>query len=259
MKARYHHLPIEYLQRGRYQPREQFEQQALDELAQSIQEHGLLEPLLVRQLHEHCYEIIAGERRWRAAMLAQLSDVPCLIGEYTDQQAATLSIIENIQRQNLNLMEETLAYQRLRTEFNFSQDDIAKLVGKSRSHIANLLRLLNLSPLVQENIKNNALSLGHARLLVGLSCLEQAQLTRQIISQHWSVRQLEKKMRAAKSQTPSTPKSNDQTVLEQQLAEKWGTPVEIVGDEGSGGWLKIKFFDAETLTGLLEQLGFSYD
>ena len=194
----YQLLPIEYLQRGKYQPRQTFDKESLRDLAQSIQSQGLIEPLVVREIAAQRYEIIDGERRWRAAMLAGLSDVPCLIGNYTDEQSAAVSLIENIQREDLNLLEEAKGYQRLQTEFHFHQDDIGILVGKSRSHIANILRLLTLCEPVQDLLKSRQLSLGHARALVGLNASEQQSYAKKIREEGWSVRRLEEEVRLNK-------------------------------------------------------------
>ncbi len=261
MKTVFKILPIDYLQRGEYQPRRDFDEVALRDLAQSIRTQGLIEPLVVREAAPCCYEIIAGERRWRAAMMAGLSEVPCMIGEYTDMQAAAITVIENIQRQDLNLLEEANAYQRLHTEFDFSQDEIATLVGKSRSHIANILRLLTLCASVHEKIRSRYLTLGHARALIGLHPQQQETLSKQVIEQEWSVRRLEEEVRLSKLPTDPPPRPNHRDIvhLQSQLAEQMGTPVQIVTDNDQGGWLKIKFFDNDTLAGLLERMGLRYD
>lgn len=255
-------LPIEWLQRGHYQPRQAFDKGALQDLARSILAQGLIEPLVVRETTHQRYEIIAGERRWRAAMIAGLTEVPCLIGTYTDEQTAAVTLIENIQRQDLNLLEEAGGYQRLYTEFHFNQDEIATLVGKSRSHIANILRLLTLCESVQNKLRTGQLSLGHARALVGLAPDHQEALAKKIHEDDWSVRRLEEEVRLSKlpPDKPTHPTQNsDLTHLQTQLAEHIGTPVQIITDNEQGGWLKIKFFDNDTLTGLLEKMGLRYD
>lgn len=262
MKTVFKTLPIEWLVAGRYQPRTSFPQDALQELAQSIASQGLIEPLVVREIAFESYEIIAGERRWRAAMQVGLSELPCLIGTYSDEQAATLTLVENIQRQDLNLIEEANGYQRLFKEFHFQQEEIAALVGKSRSHIANLLRLLTLCDAVQQCLRTGALSLGHGRMLVGLPRDEQLFLLSQIEEKNWSVRQLESKVREMKNNEwtlPSPQKDRDIERLEIKLAEQIGSPVQIISEKGTGGWLQVKFFDNDTLAGLLERMGLSYD
>lgn len=262
MQTEFRYLAIENLQAGQYQPREDFNVEALRELASSISSQGLIEPLIVRSIAKARYEIIAGERRWRAAQLAGLKEVPCLIGEYTDKQACALSLIENIQRQDLNLIEEASGYRRLMDEFHYHQDEIATLVSKSRSHIANILRLLTLSEFVKNLIRDKVLSLGHARALVGLSPEEQQSFTEQIIEEQWSVRKLEQEIKNYKIRDSAHPKNakkdRDIERLEIILAEQVGAPVHII-NEDEGGWLKVKFFDNDTLAGLLERLGLSYD
>ncbi|HHF7349446.1 TPA: ParB/RepB/Spo0J family partition protein [Legionella feeleii] len=262
MKRVFKTIPIDLLQAGRYQPRKHFSEAALQELADSILTQGLIEPLVVREITANQYEIIAGERRWRAAMLVGLNELPCLIGNYSDQQAAAVTLIENIQREDLNLIEEASGYQRLQQEFHFQQDEIAVLIGKSRSHIANLLRLLTLCDPVQEKIKTGQLSLGHARMLVGLQARQQMNLAIEIEEKGWSVRQLEKKVRELKAgELPLRDPQRDRDIerLQSTLAEQIGSPVQIVSENGQGGWLQIKFFDNDTLAGLLERMGLRYD
>lgn len=252
-------LEISLLHRGRYQPRQHFDETALQELAVSIQSQGLIEPLVVRLSAADEYEIIAGERRWRAAMLAGLSHVPCLIGDYTDHQAAAVTLIENIQRADLNIIEEANGYQCLINEFHFKQEDIAQLIGKSRSHIANLLRLLTLCDQVQQQIQNQQLALGHARMLVGLNVAEQVHFAQLIIRENWSVRRLEHAIRNKQPQinTLHTSTDCDRIQLQNALAEYVGAPVEIIRDTDEGGVLKITFYDNDTLSGLLERIGLS--
>ena len=189
-------LALECLEPGYYQPRRHFDEQALAQLAQSIAQHGLLKPLIVREKSSHRYEIIAGERRWRAAKLANLHTIACLIGQYSDKQAASLALVENLQRQNLNVIEEAHAYHRLRQEFDLQQDDIAQMVGKSRSHIANLLRLLTLESEVQTALIKQQITLGHARLLVNMPASQQHYFLAEIRQKGWSVRVIEQKARA---------------------------------------------------------------
>ncbi|PWY55242.1 chromosome partitioning protein ParB [Legionella qingyii] len=263
MHVEFHHVPIENIQAGQYQPRQDFNDIALKELAQSIVSQGLIEPLIVRSIAKQRYEIIAGERRWRAAKIAGLQTVPCLIGNYSDKQACALTLIENIQREDLNLIEEASAYRRLIDEFNYHQDEIATLVGKSRSHIANIIRLLGLSEKIKNLIRDKTLSLGHARVLVGLSPAQQEYLAQQTIEQQWSVRQLEHAVKTQKNKESSplqnAKKDRDIERLQTVLAEQVGAPVQIINDNGDGGWLQVKFFDNDTLAGLLERLGLRYD
>lgn len=263
MQTEFHNVPIENIQAGQYQPRQDFNPESLKELAQSIATQGLIEPLIVRAIAKQQYEIIAGERRWRAAKLAGLTTVPCLIGDYTDKQACALTLVENIQREDLNLIEEASAYRRLMDEFHYHQDEVATLVGKSRSHIANILRLLSLTGYVKDQLRNKTLSLGHARVLVGLNPAQQEYLAIQAIDEQWSVRQLEHAVKEQKNKKnepiKSTKKDRDIERLQTILAEQVGAPVHIVNDTDDGGWLKVKFFDNDTLAGLLERLGLRYD
>lgn len=250
-------LAINQLYRGKYQPRRHFDEQSLEELAHSIRSQGLIEPLIVREDKPNQYEIIAGERRWRAAMLAGLLHIPCLIGDYTDEQAAAVTLIENIQRADLNLIEEASGYQRLLSEFHFTQEEIATLVSKSRSHIANLLRLLTLCEHVQQQLRQQQLTLGHARMLVGLTTTEQIRFANQTIQAHWTVRRLEQEIRTfhSPSRTPHATTDCDRIHLQNILADYMGAPVEILSDTHHGGVLKITFYDNDTLSGLLERMG----
>lgn len=263
MQTEFHHLPIDSLEAGQYQPRRDFDSIALQELAQSIASQGLIEPLVVRRIAKQRYEIIAGERRFRAALLAGLDMIPCLVGEYTDKQACTITLIENIQRQALNLIEEAAGYKRLMDEFFYQQDEIAVLVGKSRSHIANILRLLTLSSSVKQWLCEQKLSFGHARLLVGLPYPQQEYFAMQVMEDHLSVRQLEQlvKIHKIKAVEPFKNPKKDRDIerLQIVLAEQVGAPVHITSDAEEGGWLKVKFFDNDTLSGLLERLGLRYD
>ncbi|MBA2649501.1 MAG: ParB/RepB/Spo0J family partition protein [Legionella sp.] len=263
MHTEFLQIPIDQLQSGQYQPRENFDLKALEELAQSIESQGLIEPLIVRNIALHRFEIIAGERRWRAAKIAGLTQLPCLVGNYNDKQACALSLIENIQREDLNLIEEASAYKRLMNEFHYQQAEIALLMGKSRSHIANIMRLLSLTNLVKQHISDKSLSLGHARMLVGLDPVQQEGLALQCIEQHWSVRQLEQVLKHRKQQpleVPKNPKKDrDIERLQVLLSEQLGHPVQISSDSDQGGWFKVQFFDNDTLAGLLERLGLRYD
>lgn len=265
MEVIYQSIAIQQLQRGRYQPRIDFAPDALQELAQSIQSQGLIEPLIVREIVRGLFEIIAGERRWRAAQMAGLQEVPCLVGRYSDEQAATLTLVENIQRESLNVIEEADAYRRLMYEFQLTQEDIAARIGKSRSHVANLLRLLNLSEAVQAMVRSEILSFGHARMLVGLSPLEQLRLANAVQTKNWSVRELEAQVRLLKQEvalTPIEPLTSsycDIEALQSRLSEQVGAPVVVIPHKEAGGLLQFKFFDNDTLAGLLERMGLQYD
>ncbi|MDP6190084.1 MAG: ParB/RepB/Spo0J family partition protein, partial [Gammaproteobacteria bacterium] len=197
------HLPVEWLQRGIYQPRRDLDQEALEELAASVRQHGIMQPIVVRPVGVDRYEIIAGERRWRAAQLAELENVPALIKDVVDEVAIAMALIENIQREDLNAMEEAMALQRLQEEFALTQQQIADTVGKSRSAIANLLRLLQLPESVRLMLERGDLEMGHARSLLTLEADVQQQAAREVVAKGLSVRQTEDLVR--RLQQPKTP------------------------------------------------------
>lgn len=259
LKAELADLPLSSLVRGTYQPREAFDEVSLQELASSIKAQGLIEPLVVRPISRQQFEIIAGERRFRAASLAGLRSVPCLVNQYSDEQAAAVTLIENIQRQDLNVIEEAKGFKRLINEFSFSHEDVAKMVGKSRSHVTNMLRLLQLDNQVQQALIEKSLSMGHAKMLVGFEPNEQLILMEKIIKNDWSARRLEKEVKQLKQQVCSPKRDRDVKRLEQLIAEFCATQVEIEQGSHDGGWLKIKFFDNDTLAGVLDKFGIRYD
>ncbi len=260
-KVELRQLPIETLQRGRFQPRHHFDTEALAELAQSIRQMGgLLQPIVVRTLTHNRYEIIAGERRWRACQLAELSTVSCLVGEYSDEQALQAAIVENINRSDLNLIEEAKAYLRLQEEFIYTHDEIGALVGKSRAAISNLLRLLKLDTRVQHYLIDKTLSEGHGKLLAGLSIEAQYPLAQQCIEKDFSVRQLERMIQQEKSQQPTIPRKDPNIArLESTLAEQMGSPVAVEYDENGRGALRIQFQNFDILDGILQHLGLKKD
>lgn len=239
------------------QPRRHFDSNGLQELAASIESQGLIEPLIIRPSQGNQYELVAGERRWRAAKMLGLPSVPCVVVDYDDQQAAAVALIENIQRADLTLIEEAKGYQKLRQQFNFQQDDIARLVGKSRSHITNLLRLLTLDDKVQEWIADEKISFGHARTLVGLRAAEQRRYAQLAHQRQWSVRQMETQIKQHKQASQSLPIEEDADLkwLESHLSDQLGTPVVCQPNDEEGGWLKIKYYNNDTLAGILSKLG----
>lgn len=259
---KFSYISIRQLQPGLYQNRKQFDEEELKSLSQSIRSQGLIEPLVIRAIIDNQYEIIAGERRFRAAEMAGLEELPCLIVSYNDKEACAVTLIENIQRQDLNVMEEASGYRRLIEEFHLQQQDLAAWLGKSRSHIANLLRLLGLDHTVQELLIDEKLSAGHGKLLAGLAVEQQKELAEKVIQQQWSVRQLEQEiqnLRQPKIKATEKVVNSDILRLQEHLAEQIGAPVEITGSENKGGWLKIKYFDNDTLTGILERLRLEYE
>ena len=250
-------VKLEELQPGKYQPRTRMDQASLEELARSLKAQGVMQPILARTLGKGRYEIIAGERRWRAAQRAGLHEVPVAVVEATDAQALEFAIIENVQRADLNAIEEATGYLALMEEFNHSQDDVAQIVGKSRPHVANTLRLLKLSEPVQALVASGQLSAGHARMLVGQpNTLELAQ---DIVKRGLNVRQVEAAMRKdgrAQSRDvagTSRAKDADTKALERRLSDALGLDV-TVDHRGQGGTLHIKYRDLDQLDGVLRKL-----
>lgn len=243
-------ISLDQILPNRYQPRTTFVEAELKELAQSVQEHGVLQPIVVRRKGDGMYELIAGERRYRAAKIAGLSAIPALVRNSNDEKALAVALVENIQRQNLNPMEEAKAYSRLMGEFGLTQDLVAQSVGKDRSSIANILRLLSLPKTVQQFIESGAISLGHAKVLAGLSTAEsQLQLAQKIVSEQLSVRQIEqiigkqKKDRGTKSKKEGPHRFHN---LEEQFRKRLGTKVEVKAGT-RGGQLIIHYFSDDEL------------
>jgi ParB family transcriptional regulator, chromosome partitioning protein len=246
-------VAIEKIQIGRFQPRQVFDDEKIKELAQSIAQYGILQPLLLNEQ----YQLVAGERRWRAAKMLGLKELPCMILSIAQTQHALLSILENIQREQIEPLEEALAYQRLQKEFSWTQEHIAKLLGKSRTHVTNMLRLLKLSPQIIESLDLKVLSYGHARALIGLPEEKQLEYQELIIQRAYSVRQIEKLVQQDKK-SEFIPNSERSHFLK-TLGEHAGTVVEYESYTNGEGWLKFKFFNQDSLEGLLQRLGFSYD
>ncbi len=255
-------LPVSQLQPGKYQPRRAIDENSLKELADSIRSQGLIQPLLVRPL-DSCdgdiYEIIAGERRFRAARLAGLDEVPVLIKDASDQQAAAMALIENIQREDLNPLEEAQELQRLLDEFDFTHEQAAKAVGRSRSAVSNLLRLLNLAQPVQEMLLDGKLDMGHARALLAVDTAMQIALAYQIVNRRMSVREAEQKVAAALK--PSAPRTSqarqgngDILRLEENLSDTLSTTVKIKLKRENRGQLIIDFSTLDNLDEIIQRL-----
>ena len=251
-------MPVELLQRGRYQPRGQMNPEALEELASSIRKQGVLQPIVVRKLDSGDYEIIAGERRWRAAQLAGLERVPVVVRELSDEDAMVVALIENLQREDLNPIEEARGMQRLIDEFGMTHQQVADSVGRSRVAVSNLLRLLSLDAEVAGLVESNQLDMGHARALLSLEAALQRKAAHQVVNAGLSVRQTEALVRrlqedgaAAKSQPAKDP---DVRHLEESLSERLGTHVEIrLGSRGRGR-LIIDFHSNDILDGILARI-----
>lgn len=251
-------LPVEFMQRGRYQPRRDMHPDALEELANSIRSQGIMQPIVVRRLAQDRYEIIAGERRWRASQLAGLESVPALIRDVADETAAAMALIENLQREDLNPMEEALAMQRLQQEFELTHAEIAKLVGKSRTTITNLLRLTGLREDVQKLLENGDIEMGHARAILGLDTDKQSSAAATVVSRGLSVRQTEALVRRIvddKGTEATKPKVDpDIRQLQESLSEKVGSPVSIQHGAKGSGKLTIKYSNLDELEGILAHI-----
>jgi ParB family chromosome partitioning protein len=252
-------LPVELLQRGQFQPRRQMDQEALDELANSISKQGVLQPIVARKLASGDYEIIAGERRWRAAQQAGLDHVPVVVRELSDEDAMVIGLIENLQREDLNPIEEARGMQRLIEEFTMTHQQVADSVSRSRAAVSNLLRLLSLQAGVSSLLEQGQLDMGHARALLSLDEGMQHKAALQIVKGGMSVRQAEQLVRRLQEEQTnpvSKIKEKDPDVrhLEESLSEKLGTHVEIkVGSRGKGK-LIIDFHGNDVLQGILEKI-----
>ena len=249
-------LPVEFLQRGKYQPRRDFDQEALQELADSIKAQGVMQPIVVRQIGNQRYEIVAGERRWRACQLAGLADIPALIRDISDEAAIAMALIENIQRENLNPIEEAMALRRLQSEFSLSQQEVATAVGKSRSVVANLLRLLSLESEVLEHLQSGALDTGHAKVLLALEGIQQIKAAKQVIDGRLSVRQTEALVKALlQTADPVAEAVVDPNIarLSRELSEMLGTQVSIDDKKGRGK-IVIQYPSLDVLDGILRKI-----
>jgi ParB family chromosome partitioning protein len=251
-------LPVEFMQRGRYQPRRDMQPEALEELANSIRSQGIMQPIVVRPIANGRYEIIAGERRWRASQLAGLETVPALIRDVPDEAAAAMALIENLQREDLNPMEEALAMVRLQKEFELTHAEIAQLVGKSRTTITNLLRLTGLREEVQKLLENGDIEMGHGRALLGLAQEQQSAAASTVVSRGLSVRQTEALVRRmvdeSSQQKPKAALDPDIKHLQNSLSEKLGSPVSIQHSAKGRGTLSIKYSSLDELDGILNHI-----
>lgn len=252
------HLPLDLIQRGKYQPRREMDQAALEELAQSIQAQGVMQPIVVRPIDGLRYEIIAGERRWRASQQAGLDKIPAIVREVPDEAAIAMALIENIQRENLNPIEEALALQRLQQEFQLTQQQVADAVGKSRVTISNLLRLISLPEEIKTLLSHGDLEMGHARALLGLPSQRQVEGARHVVAHGLTVRQTEALVRQwlkPKEQSANNHTQDpDISRLEQRLAERLGSPVEIKHGQKGKGQLVIRYNSLDELQGVLAHI-----
>lgn len=255
-------IPIEMLHSGTYQPRDEFSEEALESLSKTIAHLGILEPLIVRasQKYAEKLEIIAGERRFRAAQRAGLTVVPCLISNYTNEQAAQIALIENTCREALNPIAEAYAMQRLAEEFRYTHDEISMLLGVSRSHVSNLLRLLRMDGRVQHWVKQGHLSEGHGKLLAGVAYERQYWYAYHTIKQEWSIRALDEAIKADADKKLATKRAQKAAVqptsqLEQQLVEQFGFPMKVTINKNDTGHFRIPFQDRAHMQMILDKLG----
>lgn len=251
------HLPVELIQRGKYQPRRDMHAEALEELAESIKVQGVMQPIVVRGIGEGRYEIIAGERRWRATQLAGLDKIPAVIRDVPDEAAIAMALIENIQRENLNPIEEAMALKRLQDEFELTHAEVAQAVGKSRTTITNLLRLIALSEEVKTLLEHGDLEMGHARAMLTLEPQQQKEIARQIVAKGLSVRQTEALVRLYQENQgqeklkPEVQVSADIRRLQDRLSETLGAGVEIQHGAKGKGKLVISYNSLDELDGIL--------
>ena len=251
-------IDIERIQRGRYQPRQMFDAEALQELADSIRTQGVVQPIVVRPEGDH-FELVAGERRWRAAQLAGLQKIPAVVRELDARSTAAIALIENIQREDLNPLEEAQAFLRLIEEFDLTHQQVAESVGRSRAAVSNLLRLLDLAEPVKQQVNKGLLDMGHARALLALIRHDQIEIARVVVNRGLSVReteQLVKKTLSAQDSKPARAPASDPDIkrLENQISEKLGAGVKIKPGKKGAGQLIISFHSGAELDGILEHL-----
>ncbi len=253
------YIAVDLIQRGAYQPRVHFEAESLQELANSISAQGVVQPIVVRPLVGSRFELIAGERRWRAAQLAGLSEIPAVIKDLDDQAAAAVSLIENIQRENLNPLEESRALQRLIDEFSMTHQEVAETVSRSRTMVTNLLRLKDLNEDVKRLVDERQIEMGHARALLAVSGTDQSQLAQKVASKGMSVRETERLVKqhlnpVAKSSSSSSRQDPDIRRLADELGERLGASVDIQNKQGGKGKLVINYSSLDELDGILSKI-----
>jgi len=252
------YVPVDLIQRGKYQPRRDMHPEALEELAESIKAQGVIQPIVIRPISADKYEIIAGERRWRATQIAGLDTIPAVVRDVPDEAAIAMALIENIQREDLNPIEEAMALKRLQDEFELTHQEVADAVGKSRTAVTNLLRLISLDSEVKKLLEHGDIEMGHARSVLSLEPLIQRDVAQQVVGKSLSVRQTEALVRRLledkkqiKTQTVSTP---DLQKLEEGLSEKVGVPVMIQHTAKGKGKLVLKYNSLDELDGILAHM-----
>jgi len=251
-------LPVDIIQRGKYQPRVDMHQESLQDLADSISEQGVVQPIVVRDIGGGRYEIIAGERRWRAAQLAGLHEIPAVVRDVDDRGAIAIALIENIQRENLNPIEEARALKRLVDEFDITHEEAARAVGRSRAAVSNLLRLLDLEEVVKEMVEHRELEMGHARALLALSGRRQIEAARQVVARGLTVRATEGLVKSMQqpASTKATVVKKDPNIqqLETSLSDRLGASVRLRPGRGGKGKLEISYNSLDELDGILEHI-----
>jgi ParB family chromosome partitioning protein len=251
------HIDVDLIERGPWQPREHFDEEALQELADSIAQQGVVQPIVVRQKSHNRFEIVAGERRWRASQKAGLSKIPAVIKNFDDQTAAAVSLIENIQRENLNPLEESTALKRLIDEFEMTHQQVADTVARSRATVTNLLRLQDLNPDVKTLLAMRDIEMGHARALLAIDGMEQSSVAKDVARKGLSVRETEaliRKISAPAKKSKSKQKDPDITRLEQRLTERLGAQVHIRQKAKGKGSLEIAYTSLDVLDGILKKI-----
>lgn len=249
-------MPLSQLTPGKFQPRKNFNQDSLKELAESIKAQGIIQPILVRMTSNNQYEIIAGERRWQAAKIAKLDEVPVVVKDISDSTALAMALIENIQREDLNVIEEARGIKRLIDEFNITHEAAAEAVGKSRAAVSNTLRLLSLCEHAQYALETNKIEMGHARAILSLSPIDQAMMCQKIVNQKLTVREVEKKVSEGTTNKPTPKQSKDHDIkrLENELSERFGTNISISYKQSGKGSINFKYSNLDELDRIIAKL-----
>ena len=249
-------IALDKLISGKFQPRKNFNQDTLKELADSIKAQGIIQPILVRMISNNQYEIIAGERRWQAAKIANLKEVPVIIKDISDSTALAMALIENIQREDLNVIEEARGIKRLIDEFNITHEEAAEAVGKSRTTVSNILRLLNLCEHAQKALETKKIEMGHARAILSLSLIDQTMMCQKIINQQLTVREVERAV--SKGETKKIPskqsKDNDIKRMENELSDRFGTNISISHKQSGKGSINFRYTNLDDLERIIKKL-----
>ena len=249
-------IALDKLISGKFQPRKNFNQDTLKELADSIKAQGIIQPILVRMISNNQYEIIAGERRWQAAKIANLKEVPVIIKDISDSTALAMALIENIQREDLNVIEEARGIKRLIDEFNITHEEAAEAVGKSRTTVSNILRLLNLCEHAQKALETKKIEMGHARAILSLSLIDQTMMCQKIINQQLTVREVEKAVSKGETKKIPSKQSKDDDIkrMENELSDRFGTNISISHKQSGKGSMNFKYTNLDDLERIIKKL-----